>query len=88
VSTYVFSSEETRGKRGPDSGSVLVLIVQRSKFDLEALAVEGVVLRLLGNGSDQVVALGDLCGFLNLDCGPFGGTPVVGLKGVSVVGQY
>ena len=51
----VLAGEETGGKRRPDGGTVLVLVVERSVFDLEALAVEGVVLRLLGDGSNEVV---------------------------------
>ena len=51
----VFASEETGGKRRPDSGAVLVLVVEGSVLDLEALAVESVVLRLLSDGSDKVV---------------------------------
>ena len=51
----VLASEETRGERRPDGGAVLVLIVEGSVLDLEALTVEGVVLRLLGDGSDEVV---------------------------------
>ena len=51
----VLAGEETGGKRRPDGGTVLVLVVERSVFDLEALAVEGVVLRLLGDGSNKVV---------------------------------
>ena len=51
----VFASEETGGERRPDSGTVLVLVVEGSVLDLEALTVEGVVLRLLGDGSDEVV---------------------------------
>lgn len=51
----VLASKETRGKRRPDGGAVLVLVVEGSVFDLEALTVEGVVLRLLGDGSNEVV---------------------------------
>jgi len=51
----VLASEETRGERRPDGGTVLVLVVERSVLDLEALTVEGVVLRLLGDRSNEVV---------------------------------
>jgi hypothetical protein len=51
----VLASKETGGERRPDGGAVLVLIVERSVLDLEALTVEGVVLRLLGDGSNEVV---------------------------------
>ena len=51
----VLASKETGGERRPDGGAVLVLIVERSVLDLEALTVEGVVLRLLGDGGNEVV---------------------------------
>ena len=51
----VLASQKTRGERRPDGGAVLVLVVERSVLDLEALTVEGVVLRLLGDGSNEVV---------------------------------
>ena len=51
----VLASKETRGQRRPDGGAVLVLVVERSVLDLEALTVEGVVLRLLSDGSNEVV---------------------------------
>lgn len=56
----VLAGEETGGQRGPDGGAVLELLVQRRVLDLEALAVEGVVLRLLGDGGDEVVPGGGL----------------------------
>lgn len=51
----VLASQKTRGERRPDGGAVLVLVVERSVLNLEALTVEGVVLRLLGDGSNEVV---------------------------------
>lgn len=51
----VLASKKTRGKRRPDGGAVLVLVVKRGVLDLEALTVEGVVLRLLSDGSNEVV---------------------------------
>jgi len=51
----VFASEKARGERRPDGGTVLVLVVEGSVLNLETLTVEGVVLRLLGDGSDKVV---------------------------------
>jgi hypothetical protein len=36
----IFASKETGSKRGPDGRSVLKLLVERSVFDLEALAVK------------------------------------------------
>ena len=37
-----------------------------------------IVLRLLHDRGDQVVLLGDLCGFHDLDSGPLRSAPVVG----------
>jgi hypothetical protein len=71
----VLASQETGSKRRPDGGTVLVLVVQRSILDLETLSVEGVVLGLLSDGSDQVVLLGNLSGFHDLGGRPLGGTP-------------
>jgi hypothetical protein len=51
----VFASKKAGGERRPDGGAVLVLVVERSVLDLETLTVEGVVLRLLGDGSNEVV---------------------------------
>jgi hypothetical protein len=51
----VFTGKKAGGERRPDRGAVLVLVVEGSVLDLEALAVEGVVLRLLGDGSNEVV---------------------------------
>ena len=56
----VLAGEETGGKRRPDGGAVLVLVVERSVLDLEALTVEGVVLRLLSDRSNEVVPLCEL----------------------------
>jgi len=56
----VLAGEETRGQRRPDGGAVLVLVVERSVLDLEALTVEGVVLRLLSDRSNEVVPLCEL----------------------------
>ena len=42
------------------SGNYLVLVEKRLVLNLEALTVEGVVLRLLSDRSDEVVLLGDL----------------------------
>jgi len=38
------------------------LVEKRLVLDLETLTVESVVLRLLGNGGNEVVLLGDLSG--------------------------
>lgn len=56
----VLAGEKTGGERRPDGGAVLELVVERGVLDLEALAVEGVVLRLLGDGSDEVVPIWDV----------------------------
>lgn len=45
----VLSGQKTAGKRGPDGGSVLELVVQGCVLNFEALTVEGVVLRLLND---------------------------------------
>lgn len=55
----IFAGQEAAGERGPDGGAVLELLEQGGVFDFEALAVEGVVLRLFGDGGDEVVLLGD-----------------------------
>jgi hypothetical protein len=51
----VLAGEETRSERRPDGGAVLVLVVERSVLDLKALTVESVVLRLLSDGSNEVI---------------------------------
>jgi hypothetical protein len=51
----VLAGKKTGSERRPDGGAVLVLVVERSILDLEALAVEGIVLRLLGDRSNEVV---------------------------------
>jgi hypothetical protein len=71
----VLAGQKTGSERRPDGGTVLVLVVQRSILDLETLSVEGIVLRLLSDGSDQVVLLGNLSGFHDLSSRPLGGTP-------------
>ena len=73
----VLAREQAAGERRPDRGAVLELLEERGVFDLEALAVEGVVLRLLGDGGDEVVLLRDLGGLHDLHGGPFARAPVV-----------
>jgi hypothetical protein len=51
----VLAGEKTRSERRPDGGAVLVLVVEWSVLNLEALTVEGVVLRLLSDRSNEVV---------------------------------
>jgi len=58
----VLSGQESGGERGPDGCTILVLVEKRLVLDLETLTVESVVLRLLGNGGNEVVLLGDLSG--------------------------
>ena len=57
--------------------TILELLVQRRKLDLEALSVEGVVLRLLRNGRDQVVLFSDLSCLHDLNRTPLRSAPVV-----------
>lgn len=45
----VLASQETGGERRPNGGAVLELVEEGSVFDFESLAMEGVVLRLLGD---------------------------------------
>ena len=73
----VFPRQKPARKRRPDRRAVAELVEQRRVFDLEALAVEGVVLRLFGDGGDEVVFFRDLRGFHNLHGGPFARAPVV-----------
>lgn len=73
----VLAGEQAGGERRPDGGAILVLVVERGVLDFKPLTVEGVVLRLLGDGGNQVVPLGDLGSFLNLDSGPLRSAPVV-----------
>lgn len=79
----VLSGQETRCQGRPDGGAVAELLVEGSVLDLEALAVEGVVLGLLDNRGDEVVSLGDLSGLGDLGSAPLGCSPVVGKVEVS-----
>jgi hypothetical protein len=74
----VLAGQETRGQRRPDGSTVLELVVQRSVLNLEALAVEGIVLRLLDYRSNEIVLLSNLGGLHDLNSGPLRGSPVVG----------
>lgn len=51
----VFPGEKTRGKGGPDCGSVAVDFVKGGVFLFEAVAGEEIVLGLISNGSYQIV---------------------------------
>jgi hypothetical protein len=51
----VLAGEEATGERRPDGGAILVLVKKWFIFYLESLAVEGVVLRLLGDGRNEIV---------------------------------
>lgn len=79
----VLSSQETRGQGRPDGGTVVELLEEGLILDLEALTVEGVVLGLLDNRSDEVVSLGDLSGLGDLLGAPLRSSPVVGKVEVS-----
>jgi hypothetical protein len=87
----VLARQETRCQGRPDGGAVLELLVQRRVLLLEALAVEGIVLRLLDNGRNQVVLLGNVVGLLDLCGRPLTCAPVyVPTESVHVaqVGQW
>ena len=59
--TVLFSRSASRFAIDSErSENYLVLVEERLVLDLEALTVEGVVLRLLGDGGNEVVLLGDL----------------------------
>lgn len=73
----VLAGEQAAGEGAPDGGAVVELVEQGLELDLEALAVEGVVLGLLGDGGDQVVLLGEPGGLGDLLGAPLAGAPVV-----------
>lgn len=73
----VLARQQAAGERAPDGGAVVELVEQGLELDLEALAVEGVVLGLLGDGGDQVVLLGEPGGLGDLLGAPLAGAPVV-----------
>ena len=73
----VFPRQEPARQRRPDRRAVAELVEQRRVFDLESLAVECVVLRLFGDGGDEVVFFGNLRGFHDLHGRPFARAPVV-----------
>lgn len=73
----VLARQQAAGEGAPDGGAVVELVEQRLELDLEPLAVEGVVLRLLGDGGDQVVLLGKPGGLGDLLGAPLAGAPVV-----------
>jgi len=62
----VLTGQKTGSKGTPDGGPVLILLIQRLILALKPLAVEGIVLRLFGDRSDEVVLFGDVVGFLDL----------------------
>lgn len=64
------------GKGRPDGRAVLVVVKERLELDLELLAVEDRVLRLLDARPDKAETVGDGDGLLNLLRRPFAG-PVV-----------
>lgn len=67
----VFPCKQSRRQWRPDSGAILEFLEKWGVLDLEALAIECVVLRLLGDGSDEVVGICDFGGLGNLGCRPF-----------------
>ena len=73
----VFPCQQTRSQWRPDGCTVLELLIQRGVLDFKALTVEGVVLWLVGDWSDEVVLLCDLSGFHDLNGAPLAGSPVV-----------
>lgn len=73
----VLARQQPAGEGAPDGGAVVELVEQGLELDLEALAVEGVVLGLLGDGGDQVVLLGEPGGLGDLLGAPLAGAPVV-----------
>ena len=74
----VFAREQAARERGPDRGAVFELVEKGRVFDLEAVAVEGVVLGLFGDGGDEVVFFRNLRRFHDLHGGPLASAPVVG----------
>lgn len=74
----VLAGEETAGQRTPDSSTVAQLVKQRLELNLKALTVEGIVLRLLGHGGNEVVLLGQTGSLHDLRGRPLTGSPVVG----------
>jgi hypothetical protein len=74
----VLASKKTRREWRPDSSAVLELVKERSVLNFEALAVESIVLRLLGDRCNQVVSLSNLTRLHDLRRTPFTRTPVVG----------
>lgn len=67
----VLARQQSRRERRPDGRAVLELLEQRRVLDLEPLPVEGVVLRLLDHGGDEVVPLGDVRRLGDLSRAPF-----------------
>lgn len=74
----VLPREQAARERRPDGGAIGEGLVQRRVLDLEAVAVEGVVLGLLGDGGNEVVLLREQRGFGYLLRGPLRRAPVVG----------
>ena len=73
----VFPRQKPARQGRPYRRAVAELVEQRRVFDLEAFAVEGVVLRLFGDGGDEVVFFRNLRGFHDLHGGPFARAPVI-----------
>ena len=73
----VFPRQKPARQGRPYRRAVAELVEQRRVFDLEAFAVEGIILRLFGDGGDEVVFFRNLRGFHDLHGGPFARAPVV-----------
>lgn len=65
-SVVVFPGKETRGKGRPDRCTVPIDFVEGGVLLFETLAGEEVVLRLVRDGSDEIVFRGDVVGVLTI----------------------
>ena len=72
----VLAGQQPARQRAPDGGAQPDFLVQMGVFDLHALAVEHVVLRLFHLRGDQVFAAGDGVRLHDLRRAPFAGAPV------------
>jgi len=74
----VLACQDARVERAPDGRAHLVVLEERGILLLEPLTVEGVVLRLLHHGRNQVVLFGNVVCLLDAFGRPLGRTPVIG----------
>ena len=79
----VLAGEQPRGQRAPRRGAVAELVEQVGVLDLDALPLEQVVLRLLGDRLVQVMPLGDLDRLADLRRRPLARSPVQRLAGAT-----